>query len=62
MKVAVVSDRAGPLPAAGGLTPGGQNVHVAALSAALARRGHDVEVFTRREDASSPDRVHTCDG
>lgn len=38
----------------GGRDSGGQNVHVAALSAALADRGHDVEVYTRRDDPHLP--------
>jgi glycosyltransferase involved in cell wall biosynthesis len=41
---------------------GGQNVHVAALAAGLARRGHEVTVFTRRDDAELPERVATPDG
>ncbi|BBE23158.1 glycosyl transferase [Arthrobacter sp. MN05-02] len=38
---------------------GGQNVHVAELSLALARRGHEVTVYTRRDDPTLPDRVRT---
>lgn len=62
MKIAMVSDHASPLVAMGGVDTGGQNVHVAALSAALVRRGHRVEVFTRRDDASIPERVRAPDG
>ena len=36
---------------------GGQNVHVAALSEALARRGHHVTVYTRRDATELPARV-----
>ena len=57
MKIAMVSEHASPLAALGGVDAGGQNVHVAALSAALARRGHDVRVYTRRDDTALPDRV-----
>ena len=57
MKIAMVSEHASPLAMAGGVDSGGQNVHVAALSAALARRGHDVRVFTRRDDPELPDVV-----
>ncbi len=50
----MVSEHASPLATLGGVDAGGQNVHVAALAAALARRGHDVTVYTRRDDASLP--------
>ncbi|MDQ0260992.1 glycosyltransferase involved in cell wall biosynthesis [Sinomonas atrocyanea] len=49
MKIAMVSEHASPLAAIGGEDAGGQNVHVAELSAALVRRGHAVTVFTRRD-------------
>ncbi|MBF6327801.1 glycosyltransferase [Nocardia transvalensis] len=62
MKVAMISEHASPLAALGGADAGGQNVHVAALSAALARRGHEITVYTRRDDAHAPDRVDTADG
>ncbi|KIQ12895.1 glycosyltransferase [Curtobacterium flaccumfaciens] len=57
MKVAMVSEHASPLAVLGGVDAGGQNVHVAELSAALADRGHHVTVYTRRDDASQPVRV-----
>jgi D-inositol-3-phosphate glycosyltransferase len=41
----------------GGVDAGGQNVHVAALACALARRGAEVVVHTRREDPDTPRRV-----
>ncbi len=53
----MVSEHASPLAALGGVDAGGQNVHVAALASALADRGHDVEVFTRRDDPAQPERV-----
>jgi D-inositol-3-phosphate glycosyltransferase len=62
MKIAMVSEHASPLAALGGVDAGGQNVHVAALSAALARRGHDVTVYTRRDDPQLPRNVATADG
>ena len=49
MRVAMVSEHASPLAALGGVDAGGQNVHVAALAAGLARRGHEVTVHTRRD-------------
>jgi D-inositol-3-phosphate glycosyltransferase len=57
MKIAMVSEHASPLAALGGADAGGQNVHVDALARALARRGHEVDVHTRRDDAALPDTV-----
>ncbi|MGY2082022.1 glycosyltransferase [Modestobacter sp. SYSU DS0657] len=62
MKIDLVSEHASPLAAIGGVDAGGQNVHVAALAAGLAMRGHEVTVHTRRDDAGLPDRVVTADG
>ena len=39
MRIAMVSEHASPLAVLGGVDAGGQNVHVAALAPALARRG-----------------------
>jgi D-inositol-3-phosphate glycosyltransferase len=50
MRLAMVSEHADPVAVLGGHDAGGQNVHVAALSAALARRGHQVDVYTRLTD------------
>ncbi|HET8594719.1 MAG TPA: glycosyltransferase [Intrasporangium sp.] len=58
----MISEHASPLAALGGVDAGGQNVHVAALARGLARRGHRVEVFTRRQDDSSPERVELAPG
>jgi len=57
MKIAMVSEHASPLAALGGVDAGGQNVHVAALARALGRRGHEVEVYTRRDGLALPERV-----
>lgn len=62
MRIAMVSEHASPLAALGGVDAGGQNVHVAQLSAALARRGHQVTVYTRRDNRDLPDRVVTPEG
>ena len=62
MRIAMVSEHASPLAALGGVDAGGQNVHVASLARALAARGHEVEVYTRRDDASLPTRVRTGPG
>ncbi len=57
MRISMVSEHASPLATLGGVDAGGQNVHVAELSAALGRRGHDVTVYTRRDDPDLPERV-----
>ncbi|SDF63589.1 Glycosyltransferase involved in cell wall bisynthesis [Blastococcus aurantiacus] len=62
MRIDLVSEHASPLAAIGGVDAGGQNVHVAALAAGLAQRGHEVTVHTRRDDESLPERVVTQDG
>ncbi|SNS91467.1 Glycosyltransferase involved in cell wall bisynthesis [Geodermatophilus saharensis] len=62
MIIDLVSEHASPLAAIGGVDAGGQNVHVAALAAGLAARGHEVTVHTRRDDPHLPDEVPTADG
>ena len=62
MKIAMVSEHASPLAVLGGADAGGQNVHVAELSAALTRRGHQVTVYTRRDDPDLPDSVEMPQG
>lgn len=57
MRVALVSEHANPLATLGGADAGGQNVHVAALAAGLAHRGHDVTVYSRRDSPDAPVRV-----
>jgi type III pantothenate kinase len=58
----MVSEHASPLAALGGADGGGQNVHVAALATGLARLGHEVSVYTRREDPDLPERVTVAPG
>ncbi len=57
MKIDLVSEHASPLAVLGGADAGGQNVHVAALATALAERGHEVTVYTRRDGPERPDSV-----
>ena len=57
MRIAMVSEHASPLAALGGVDAGGQNVHVLELASALAADGHEVTVWTRREDPHTPDAV-----
>lgn len=62
MRIALVSEHASPLATLGGVDAGGQNVHVAALARGLARRGAEVVVHTRRDDAALPEWVALCAG
>ena len=62
MKIAMVSEHASPLAALGGVDAGGQNVHVAALAQAMAQRGAEVLVHTRRDDPDAPAYVPAADG
>ncbi|MBG0832409.1 glycosyltransferase [Planomonospora sp. ID67723] len=57
MKIAMVSEHASPLATVGGADAGGQNVHVAALSRALAGQGHEVAVYTRADSPDQPEEV-----
>ncbi|HEY6793426.1 MAG TPA: glycosyltransferase [Kineosporiaceae bacterium] len=54
LRIAMISEHASPLAMLGGHDAGGQNVHVAALATALADRGHQVEIYTRRDDPRIP--------
>ncbi|MGK8488683.1 glycosyltransferase [Nocardia asiatica] len=54
MKIAMVSEDASPLAEEGPAGGGGRGRYVAELSAAYARRGHDVTVYTRRTSPRAP--------
>jgi glycosyltransferase involved in cell wall biosynthesis len=58
MRIAMISEHANPLAALGGVDAGGQNLHVAELSTALAAGGHEVTVYTR-QDNSKQERIAT---
>ncbi|MGV9733904.1 glycosyltransferase [Rhodococcus aetherivorans] len=62
MKIAMVSEHARLLAAPSDADSGGRDVHVAELSAALVRAGHDVTVYTRRDDPDLPERARTEEG
>jgi D-inositol-3-phosphate glycosyltransferase len=62
MRIAMISEHASPLAVLGSEDAGGQNAHVAELSAALARAGHEVRVYTRRDAATLPPVVPMRDG
>ncbi|WP_433295166.1 glycosyltransferase [Actinoplanes sp. CA-030573] len=56
MRIAMISEHASPLG------DGGQQAHVADLSAALAELGHEVRVYTRRDDPAVAEEVTTRGG
>jgi D-inositol-3-phosphate glycosyltransferase len=62
MRLALVSEHASPLAPIGGVDAGGQNLHVAGVAAALVRDGHDVTVYTRRDDPDLPERLIAPEG
>jgi glycosyltransferase involved in cell wall biosynthesis len=62
LRIDMISEHASPLATLGGADAGGQNVHVAALAAALGRRGHQVRVYTRRDDPGLADSVVLAPG
>src|SRR4051794_27457236 len=61
MRIAMISEHASPLATLGGVDAGGQNAHVAELSAALAADGHEVRVYTRRDSPDLPEVVPFAD-
>src|SRR5438105_6342344 len=56
--IAIVSEHASPLALVGGVDSGGQNIYVANVARQLARSGHRVDVFTRRDNPLLPPIVH----
>lgn len=56
-RLAVLSYHTSPLAQPGTGDGGGMNVYVRELATALARLGHDVDIYTRRDDPLVPDRV-----
>jgi D-inositol-3-phosphate glycosyltransferase len=62
VKIAMISEHASPLAGVGGVDAGGQNVHVSALSCALAERGHEVVVYTRQDGPDLAPRVRLAPG
>ncbi|WP_205751865.1 glycosyltransferase [Cryptosporangium phraense] len=62
MRISLVSEHASPLAVLGEVDAGGQNVHVASLAVALAERGHQVTVHTRRDDPALPETMPFAPG
>jgi glycosyltransferase involved in cell wall biosynthesis len=62
MRIALISEHASPLAWLGGADSGGQNVYVGQVAQHLARRGHRVDVFTRRDGSDLPAELACADG
>jgi hypothetical protein len=58
----MISEHASPLAGLGGVDGGGQNVYVAQVARHLTRRGHQVEVLTRRDRPDLPSVLTWLDG
>jgi hypothetical protein len=58
----MISEHASPLATLGGEDSGGQNVYVAELARRLGAMGHEVDVFTRRDDVTLPEVVLFSEG
>jgi D-inositol-3-phosphate glycosyltransferase len=56
-RVAMISYHTSPLASLGGSETGGMNVYVRQLSRELGQRGFLVDIFTRRQDASTPEVI-----
>ena len=56
-RIALISEHASPLAAAGGIDGGGQNIYVAQVAKHLANLGYSVDVFTRRDHPSQPETL-----
>jgi glycosyltransferase involved in cell wall biosynthesis len=62
MRIAMISEHASPLAWLGGADSGGQNVYVGQIARFLAARGHQVDVFTRRDRDDLPREVECTPG
>lgn len=61
-RVMMISEHASPLASIGGIDAGGQNVYVDKLSRELAKKGYEVDVFTRRDEPEMPQVVDCLNG
>ncbi|UYQ94094.1 glycosyltransferase [Chitinophaga horti] len=53
-RVAFISEHASPITSFGGVDAGGQNVYVGELACNLAKRGYEVDIFTRWDNPKLP--------
>ncbi len=61
-RIAMISEHASPLALPGGADSGGQNVYVGQLARHLAALGHEVDVFTRRDNEALPEVAEWVQG
>ncbi|MEJ7737499.1 MAG: glycosyltransferase family 1 protein [Chitinophagaceae bacterium] len=61
-KIAFISDHASPLATLGGVDSGGQNVYVAELAKYISILGYQIDIFTRRDNASLPEIIQWIPG
>lgn len=61
-RIAMVSEHASPIAQAGAVDSGGQNIYVAHVARQLAAMGHQVDVFTRLDNAYLPEEMMWDDG
>lgn len=57
-RIALISEHASPLAAAGGVDSGGQNIYVAHVARQLGLRGYGVDVYTRKDRPLLPTVQH----
>ena len=62
MRVAMISEHASPVALLGGEDAGGQNVYVDQLSRHLGTLGHQVDIFTRRDNVGDPETIAWAPG
>jgi D-inositol-3-phosphate glycosyltransferase len=62
MKIALVAQHSTPVPAGAGAATAGGDAAVVEMSRSLAREGHQVTVYARRDGTSLPGRAELADG
>ncbi|MBA3591917.1 glycosyltransferase family 4 protein [Methylibium sp.] len=62
LRIALISEHASPLATVGSVDAGGQNIYIANVARCLAGAGHQVDVFTRRDDPQLPSTVDVRSG
>lgn len=62
LSIALISEHASPLAAPGSVDAGGQNIYVNHVARCLARAGHRVDVYTRRDAADLAPVLHLRPG
>jgi D-inositol-3-phosphate glycosyltransferase len=55
-RIAFISEHASPLATPGGVDSGGQNVYVSELALQLAKKGYEIDIYTRK-DSTNLERV-----